>query len=247
MPIRKDGNNIVQQTPMTGKRLFDETGAAYDEEFSIIDKQNILSQIRWNVNPTSTDAGSVTLQVDVASGDSTINLSSLGTKSDSFATIQPPAGTSPVADAYNDTLTLTSSDSTLTITGNSTTDTLDFIIASPVAVSKGGTNSTTAAAASRALIPATVTISASDIDWSAGTAFTKTLAANTTFTFSNTQDAQTIVVGLTNTASNYTVTWPTVKWSGGAAPTQTTGAKTDVYTFVKLGSTFYGSAVQNFS
>jgi hypothetical protein len=54
-------------------------------------------------------------------------------------------------------------------------------------------------------------------------------------------------VRLTNTASNYTVTWPTVKWSGGAAPTMTTGAKTDIYTFIYDGTDVFGSAVQNMS
>jgi hypothetical protein len=90
-------------------------------------------------------------------------------------------------------------------------------------------------------------ISASAIDWALGNVFTKTLSANTTFTFSNMTDGQTIVVRLTNTASNYTVTWPTVKWSGGVAPTMTIGAKDDVYTFIRIGSTTYGSAVQNCS
>lgn len=246
MPIRKDGSNVVQYTPQGNKKQFDETGVVYDEDLQIADKQNFLAQVGWNVNPLATTEGTVTLQVDVPAGDSTINLSSLGTKSDAFATIQTPAGTSPVADVYNDTLTLTTSDSALTVTGNSTTDTIDFTL-NTVAVTKGGTGSTTVATASRSLIPASSTISAVDIDWSASNVFSKTLSANSTFTFSNTQDGQTIVVALTNTASNYTVTWPTVKWTGGSAPTQTTGAKTDVYTFVKIGSTFYGSAVQNFS
>jgi len=94
---------------------------------------------------------------------------------------------------------------------------------------------------------ATNAISASAIDWSLpGNTHSKTLAANTTFTFSNALDGKTIVVALTNTASDYTVTWPTVSWTGGAAPTQTVGAKTDVYTFVKIGSTIYGSVVQDF-
>lgn len=94
---------------------------------------------------------------------------------------------------------------------------------------------------------ATQSIGAADIDWSAGNTFKKTLAANTTFTFSNLTSGQSIVVALTNTASNYTVTWPgTVKWSGGAAPTQTVGAKTDVYTFVYDGANTYGSVIQNF-
>jgi hypothetical protein len=93
---------------------------------------------------------------------------------------------------------------------------------------------------------ATNAIASTAIDWSLpGNVHSKTLGANTTFTFSNTLDGKTIVVALTNTASNYTVTWPTVAWTGGAAPTQTVGAKTDVYTFVKIGSTIFGSVVQN--
>lgn len=89
-------------------------------------------------------------------------------------------------------------------------------------------------------------ISASNIDWSTGSAFTKTLGASTTFTFSNQTSGQTIVVRLTNTASNWTVTWPTVLWAGGSAPTMTVGAHSDVYTFFYDGANIYGSAVQNF-
>lgn len=50
-----------------------------------------------------------------------------GTLTNAFSTIAVPNGTNPVAEVYNDTLALTSSDSTITITGNSTTDTIDFI------------------------------------------------------------------------------------------------------------------------
>lgn len=50
--------------------------------------------------------------------------------STSFAIIQPTTGTSPTADAPDDTLTLTSSDGSMIITGNATTDTLDFSVAS---------------------------------------------------------------------------------------------------------------------
>lgn len=45
-----------------------------------------------------------------------------------FTIIQPTFGTSPVADSANDTLTLTSSDGTVTITGNATTDTINFSV-----------------------------------------------------------------------------------------------------------------------
>ena len=95
--------------------------------------------------------------------------------------------------------------------------------------------------------PATNAISASEIDWSLAFTHSKTLSANTTFTFANTVDGKTIIVFVTNTASNYTVTWPTVVWSGGSAPVQTVGAKTDVYTFVRTGSTIYGSVSANHS
>lgn len=50
--------------------------------------------------------------------------------SNSFATIQAPNGTNPVASSPTDTLTFTSSDSSITITGNSGTKTIDFMGAS---------------------------------------------------------------------------------------------------------------------
>lgn len=55
---------------------------------------------------------------------------SAGGASNAFSTIQPDAGTSPVASSATDTLTLTSSDNSITITGDSTTDTIDFVVAS---------------------------------------------------------------------------------------------------------------------
>lgn len=44
-----------------------------------------------------------------------------------FGIIQPPNGTSPTATVQNDTLTYTSSDSSITITGNAGTKTIDFV------------------------------------------------------------------------------------------------------------------------
>ncbi len=88
----------------------------------------------------------------------------------------------------------------------------------------------------------TTAIAALNIDWSLSGTYSKTLSAGgNTFTFSNATDGQMIVVRLTGAAS--TVTWPTVKWPGGVAPTQTASG-IDVYTFVKEGSTIYGSVVQ---
>jgi hypothetical protein len=53
-------------------------------------------------------------------------------------------------------------------------------------------------------------------------------------------------VAVTNTSGSATVTWPTVKWSGGTAPTQTTNG-TDVYTFVDVLGTIYGAVLQAFA
>lgn len=92
---------------------------------------------------------------------------------------------------------------------------------------------------------ATQVLSGTAIDWNTGNVFTKTLSANTTFTFSNQLTGQVIIVRLTNTASNYTVTWPSVKWVAATAPTMSTGAVSDVYTFVYDGTNTYGSVVQN--
>lgn len=49
-----------------------------------------------------------------------------------FTIIQPDSGTSPTADSTTDTLTLTSANANLTISGNSATDTLTFTIAAAV-------------------------------------------------------------------------------------------------------------------
>jgi hypothetical protein len=104
----------------------------------------------------------------------------------------------------------------------------------------------TANVTAKTYVGTTVSISALDIDWSLGTQFYKTLAANSTFTFSNVSEGQTITVWLTNTASNFTSTWPTATWVGGAAPGETPGAKTDAFTFTKVNGTIWAAPCQNF-
>lgn len=98
-----------------------------------------------------------------------------------------------------------------------------------------------------AVVQTSGTVAAEEIDWSAGNYFFKKLSANTAFTFANADDAMSVTVAVENTTGNYTVTWPTVKWPEGTAPTQTTGAIVDVYSFVNMNGTIYGSAVQNLS
>lgn len=89
------------------------------------------------------------------------------------------------------------------------------------------------------------------IDWSLSNNFEFTLSADTTFTFSNDLNGQTIVVAVNQSlSSGYTVTWPsgTTYWVGGTAPTMTsTTGVTDVYTFIEVNNKIYGNYVQNFS
>lgn len=90
----------------------------------------------------------------------------------------------------------------------------------------------------------------SSIDWSilsAGSGiYVKQLSSNTTFTFANAVPGQVITVRVTNTPSNYTVTWPTMKWPGGVALSMSTGAVSDVYTILSDGTNYYANGVQNF-
>lgn len=89
-------------------------------------------------------------------------------------------------------------------------------------------------------------ISALNIDWSLDDGnFYKTLSSGSNvITFSNVREGQTINVTLTGASS--TVTWPTAKWPGGSAPTQTASG-TDVYTFKRTNGVTYGAVQQAFA
>jgi len=77
-----------------------------------------------------------------------------------------------------------------------------------------------------------VAVGALDIDCSAGNYFTKTINANSTFTFSNVPASRAFAFTLELTHTSGTITWPTsVKWPGDTAPSLTTG-KTHLFTFV---------------
>lgn len=80
-----------------------------------------------------------------------------------------------------------------------------------------------------------------------GDVFTKTLSANTSFSFSGTSNYSWITVILTNTASNYLAVFPNVKWPGGVAPVMTPGAKVDIFSFFNKSGVIYGSYQQNYT
>lgn len=87
-----------------------------------------------------------------------------------------------------------------------------------------------------------VAVVAFAIDWSLGGIFTKTLSGGAdTFTFANAASGMVIIVRVIGAGGS--LAWPTVKWAGGVAPTQTASG-TDIYTFVHDGSDIFGSVVQ---
>jgi len=74
---------------------------------------------------------------------------------------------------------------------------------------------------------------------------TWTLGWNRTATDSLTT-GQSMLLIVTTTASNYTLTWPTMKWSGGSAPTLG-GANATAIELFKVGSQLYGATVGDLS
>ena len=75
-------------------------------------------------------------------------------------------------------------------------------------------------------------VSALDIDCSTANYFTKTINANSTFTFSSVPASRAYAFALELTHTSGTITWPTtVKWPKDTAPTLTTG-KTHIFIFV---------------
>ena len=74
---------------------------------------------------------------------------------------------------------------------------------------------------------------------------TWTLGANRTATDSLTT-GQSMLLIVTASSSNYTLTWPTIKWSGGSAPTLG-GANPTAIELFKVGSQLYGATVGDLS
>ncbi len=91
-------------------------------------------------------------------------------------------------------------------------------------------------------------VAALAIDCSAGNYFTKTINANSTFTFSNVPSSRSYSFTLELTHTSGTVTWPSsVKFPADTAPTLTTG-KTHLFVFVTDdgGTRFRGAALADY-
>lgn len=161
MPITKNGQNQIEYTAPTNQDRLNETGVAEDDDFAVCDKDNVLKQVRFEVNPLTSAPGVLTLQVDVGANQ-TINLNTVAGVG-SFSTMQPISGTSPVATSATDTLTFVSGNGSISISGNSTTDTLDFrALSTPAPTGTGFVHITAGAqdAAAKLVVNADVSASA---------------------------------------------------------------------------------------
>jgi len=82
-----------------------------------------------------------------------------------------------------------------------------------------------------------------------GTVQVLTLTGSPTITMPTAVAGKSFIIYLKTGAGSYTVTWTTVKWSGGTAPTITAAAsKMDIYSFFSDGTNWYGVTVgQNYT
>lgn len=91
-------------------------------------------------------------------------------------------------------------------------------------------------------------VSALDIDCSTANYFTKTIAADSTFTFSSPPSSRAYAFALELTHTSGAITWPAaVKWPKNTAPTLTTG-KTHIFIFVTddSGTTWRGASLVDY-
>ena len=81
-----------------------------------------------------------------------------------------------------------------------------------------------------------------DVSWASGSVIWLTLNASTTLTFSSPVSGKTMTFFVKQGgAGGYALTWPTISWPSGAAPTLTTTAqKVDIITVVNVDGVYYG-------
>lgn len=136
MPVTKDGQGRIIYTPKSTQHdggIDLGTGVYPAGHFAVADEVDVLKQIQFDPSSQATNtvvrfkSQSLTPGVNVTYTFPNVDtdFSAIG-GSDSFTTMQVPNGTSPVATSSSDTLTWTSADSSVTITGDSTTDTIDL-------------------------------------------------------------------------------------------------------------------------
>jgi hypothetical protein len=86
------------------------------------------------------------------------------------------------------------------------------------------------------------------IDWNLGQHQKLTLTGNVTLTFTNPLSGQTTKFKLVQGSGPYTITWPTIKWAGGAAPTiSTANGAIDIVTLYYDGTSYHGQHAKGFA
>lgn len=86
------------------------------------------------------------------------------------------------------------------------------------------------------------------VDWANGPVQLITLTSNAFITFIDAVPGMHYLLELTqDSTGSRTVTWPTIRWQGGSAPTLTaTAGKTDLIVLIYDGTSYFGQAALNF-
>jgi len=135
MPVSKNGQGQIIFTPRTDQYdggILVGTGVEPANSFAVADEVDVLKQVKIDPSSQVTNTNvifktqSATPGTDVIITFPNVSTTLGGGGGDSFTTMQVPNGTSPVATSSNDTLTWTSSDGSVTITGTAATDTINL-------------------------------------------------------------------------------------------------------------------------
>lgn len=92
-------------------------------------------------------------------------------------------------------------------------------------------------------------VSGANVDWSASNFQTITLTADTTLTFTSPGGVAMLQLRVVQDATGgWSITWPTIKWEGGSAPSLTGTAGSEDLVFLYFnGTSYYGWIRKNFS
>ena len=225
----KLGNVVEDTTPQLGGNL--------DVQSSEITTTTTNGNIKLNPNGT----GVVEVKGDGSSEDGTIQLNC--SQNSHGVKIKSPAHSAGAS--YTLTLPTTdgNADQVLKTNGSGVLDWVDQSSGSGGVAATGGTftGSVTFEDAINENVFAITDASSVALDPDNGMIQTWTLGANRTATDSLTAGQSLLLMV---TAGSYTLTWPTITWAGGSAPTLSTTAITAIELW-KVGSNLYGANVGN--
>ena len=93
------------------------------------------------------------------------------------------------------------------------------------------------------------TVSGTSVDWTGGNFQTITLTANVTLTFTSPGGVANLQLRIVQDGTGgWGITWPTIKWEGGSAPTLTgTASSEDIVYLFYNGTSYYGSIRKAFA